>query len=257
MLIDSHCHLDFGVFDDDRAAILSRCEQQGITRIIVPGVTAERWSHLLSVTQDSDKLYAALGLHPMFMAEHTAADISQLNDYVSYFSPIAIGEIGLDFYLEHHDKSKQIALFEQQLELAVKFDLPVILHVRKAHDVVIQLLKKHRVKGGIVHALSGSHQQALLYIQLGFLLGIGGTVTYDKATRIRQLFSQLPLPAIALETDAPDMPLQGQRSQRNSPESLIPILGSLADLRTEAPDSIAKITTHNVTQLFALPSSGN
>ena len=255
MLIDSHCHFDFGVFDDDRTAILSRCEQQGITRIIVPGVTAERWSHLLSVTQDSDKLYAALGLHPMFMAEHTATDISQLNDYVSNFSPIAIGEIGLDFYLEHHDKAEQIALFEQQLELAVKFDLPVILHVRKAHDIVIQLLKKHRVKGGIVHAFSGSYQQALLYIQLGFLLGIGGTVTYDKATRIRQLFSQLPLSAIALETDAPDMPLQGQKTQRNSPESIITILASLADLRSEDSNLIAKITTHNVNQLFSFPSS--
>ena len=143
MLIDSHCHFDFNVFDADRAAILARCEQLGISNIIVPGVTAKRWDNLLSLTQGSSQLHNALGLHPMFMAEHTAADISQLNDYVARFNPIAIGEIGLDFYLEHHDKASQTALFEQQLELAVKFNLPVILHVRKAHDAVIQLLKKH------------------------------------------------------------------------------------------------------------------
>ncbi len=255
MLIDSHCHFDFNVFDADRAAILARCEQLGISNIIVPGVTAKRWDNLLSLTQGSSQLHNALGLHPMFMAEHTAADISQLNDYVARFNPIAIGEIGLDFYLEHHDKASQTALFEQQLELAVKFNLPVILHVRKAHDAVIQLLKKHRVKGGIVHAFSGSEQHALLYIKLGFLLGIGGTITYDKATRVRRLFSQLPLTAIALETDAPDMPLQGQTGQRNSPESIVTILASLSALRPESTDLIAKTTTQNVSQLLALPSS--
>ena len=138
----------------------------------------------------------------------------------------------MDFYHAEHDKESQINLFEQQLELAVSFDLPVILHVRKAHDVVLQLLKKHRVRGGIVHAFSGSEQQAQHYIKLGFLLGIGGTITYEKATRVRRLFSNLPLSAIALETDAPDMPLHGQAGQRNSPLSLVHIVSSLATLRT-------------------------
>jgi TatD DNase family protein len=257
MLTDSHCHFDFDVFDTERAAILNRCEQLGITRIIVPAVTAKRWDHLLAITHTSSKLYHALGLHPMFMTQHNLTDVTQLIDYVDRFKPIAIGEIGLDFYLDDHDKTGQITLFEQQLEIAVNSGLPVILHVRKAHDLVIQLLKKHRVKGGIVHAFSGSEHQAQLYINLGFLLGVGGTITYDKATRLRALFSRLPLSALALETDAPDMPLQGQTNRPNSPESIATIVSTLSELRSESSAVIAKLTTQNVVGLFNLPSSGN
>jgi TatD DNase family protein len=255
MLIDSHCHLDFDVFDIDRSAILEQCKQHNIARIIVPGVTAERWDKLLSLASTFSAIEYALGLHPMCMADHQPADINTLREYLEHHQPVAIGEIGLDFYLPHHDKESQVRLFEQQLELAVAFDLPVILHVRKAYDAVLQLLKKHRVKGGIVHAFSGSEQQAQLYIKLGFLLGIGGTITYDKATRVRELFSHLPLSAIALETDAPDMPLQEQISRRNSPESLVTILTSLAALRPEDRETIAKITTDNVNHLFGLSQS--
>lgn len=252
MLIDSHCHLDFDLFNVDRAAILARCQQLDIAHIIVPGVTAKTWDRLLALTQSQAQLTAALGLHPMFMSDHTPSDIGKLQHYIARFNPIAIGEIGLDFYVPGHDREQQVALFEQQLSVAVTADLPVILHVRKAHDLVIQLLKKHPVKGGIVHAFNGSEQQAKLYIKLGFLLGIGGSITYDKAVRIRRLFSQLPLSAIALETDAPDMPLQGQSGQRNSPESIAIILDSLTALRPENKQVIAGMTTQNVAQLFNL-----
>lgn len=257
MLIDSHCHFDFDVFNADRADILHRCEQLGITQIIVPGVIAARWDNLLLITQDSPFLYPALGLHPMFMAQHNAEDIIQLNDYISHFSPIAIGEIGLDFYLDGHNKASQIALFEQQLKLADSYQLPVILHVRKAHDQVIQLVKKHRVKGGIVHAFNGSEQQAQLYIKLGFLLGVGGSITYDRATRLRRIFSQLPLSALALETDSPDMPLQGQIKHYNSPESIATIVTALSTIRAESIDDIAQATTNNVSQLFNLSPTIN
>jgi len=252
MLIDSHCHLDFDVFDTDRDALLAEFKQHHIARVIVPGVTASRLDKLLSLVTTFPEIEYALGLHPMFMTDHQPADLDTLREYLEQHQPVAIGEIGLDFYHAEHDKESQINLFEQQLELAVSFDLPVILHVRKAHDVVLQLLKKHRVRGGIVHAFSGSEQQAQHYIKLGFLLGIGGTITYEKATRVRRLFSNLPLSAIALETDAPDMPLHGQAGQRNSPLSLVHIVSSLATLRTEKRDVITRITSDNVNQLFSL-----
>lgn len=257
MLIDSHCHLDFDVFNADRPAILARCEQLNITRIIVPAVTASRWDNLLAITQTSPKLYHALGLHPMFMAQHKPKDINLLNDYIDRFNPVAIGEIGLDFYLEGHDQTTQITLFEQQLEVAVSSNLPVILHVRKAHDLVIQLLKKHRVRGGIVHAFSGSEHQAELYINLGFLLGVGGTITYDKATRLRSMFSKLPLSALALETDAPDMPLQGQKNHPNSPESIAIIVSVLSTLRSESKAMISMVTSDSVNRLFNLQTVCN
>ena len=252
MLIDSHCHIDFDIFDTDRDALLAECKQHHIARIIVPGVTANRWYKLLSLSAKFSEIEYALGLHPMFMDKHQPTDITLLHDYLEQNQPVAIGEIGLDFYQAEHDKESQINLFEQRLKLADAFDLPVILHVRKAHNAVLQLLKKHRVKGGIVHAFSGSEQEAQQYIKLGFLLGIGGTITYEKATRVRRLFSDLPLSAIALETDAPDMPLQGQAGRRNSPLSLVHIVSRLATLRTEKLDVIAQITSDNVSQLFSL-----
>lgn len=117
-LIDSHCHLDFDVFDQDRNNILANCQQLGFTNIIVPGVTANRWEHLLTVCQQSELLQPVLGLHPMFMEQHQTQDIDQLDAYILKHNPIAIGEIGLDFYVDHHDKESQITLFEQQLSIA-------------------------------------------------------------------------------------------------------------------------------------------
>lgn len=251
-LIDSHCHFDFEQFDSDRADILSRCQQLGVDKIIVPGVTANTWDRLLQVCQQSSHLFPALGLHPMFMSEHQPQDLHSLAEYLDHHRPIAMGEIGLDFYLADHDKSSQITLFEQQLRIASEYDLPVILHVRKAHDQALILLKKYPIKGGVVHAFNGSKQQAQLYIQQGFLLGVGGVISYDRATRLRQLFSELPLSALALETDAPDMPLQGQLTTRNSPEFIPNILAALTTLRPESADVIAHTTTHNVQTLFAI-----
>lgn len=249
-LFDSHCHLDFDVFDHDRDEVLKRCQQLGISNIVVPGVTAESWDSLLMVCRQSNVLHPALGLHPMFMSKHQSHDLLQLSDYVEKYQPIAIGEIGLDFYIDDHDKQNQLDLFEAQLIIAHDNNLPVILHVRKAHDQTLKLLKKHKITKGIVHAFSGSKQQAKLYIKQGFLLGIGGAFTHDRATKLRSLFSNLPLTSIVLETDAPDMPLSGQQGQRNTPENISTIVEVLAQLRHETIQDIAAITTNNCQQLF-------
>lgn len=251
-LIDSHCHLDFADFDADRDAIVSNCLASGLTDIILPAVSCERWPQLIQICQQSPCLHYALGCHPMFMDQHPEDALSQLETAIQQFQPIAVGEIGLDFFLSGHDKQAQLALFEGQLKLAAKHQLPVILHVRKAHDEVLKLLRQIPLKGGIVHAFSGSMQQAQQYRGLGFLVGIGGGLTYPRAQRLQSLFSELPLAQIALETDAPDMPFCGHQGERNSPEYIPLVAEKLAELRSESLAEIAAQTSANVRTLFAI-----
>ena len=250
-LIDSHCHLDFADFDEDRDDIIHYCQLLGLTDIIVPAVTCARWPQLIAICDQSPVLHYALGCHPMFMTEHPEDALDQLDKAITRFKPLAVGEIGLDFYLPGHNKKSQLALFEGQLKLAEKYQLPVILHVRKAHDEVLKLLRQIPLKGGIVHAFSGSLQQAQQYQGLGFLVGIGGALTYPRAQRLQGLFSQLPLSQIALETDAPDMPFCGHQGERNSPEYIPLVAEKLAEIRGESMADIAAQTSANVRRLFA------
>lgn len=251
-LIDSHCHLDFSVFDADREAILQRCAELGIEHLIVPAVSQQSWSPLLTICSDSPQLHPALGLHPMFMQEHQPDDIDALATLLEQIQPVAVGEIGLDFFLPGHDKPTQTALFEAQIELAQHFDLPVILHVRKAHDQVLKVLRRASLKGGIVHAFNGSMQQADFYMQQNFKFGVGGALTYPRAQKLQRLFTELPLDAIVLETDAPDMPLAGHQGERNSPEHIPLIAEKLAELRHQPVSAIAAATTSNCKALFQL-----
>lgn len=251
-LIDSHCHLDFDQFDSDRESVLSNCHKLGVEQIIVPGITADNWRNVIEVCQQSDMLYPALGLHPMFTDQHRPEHVSQLFEFIENNKVIAVGEIGLDFYIPDHDKTVQIALFEQQLIIAQQTDLPVLLHVRKAHDQTIKLLKQYPISGGIVHAFSGSMQQAKHYLNLGFLFGIGGAITHPRATRLRQLSSELPLSSLALETDSPDMPLAGMQGQRNTPENIPTILNALAEIRSESKQDIALATSNNCNRVLNL-----
>jgi len=244
-LIDSHCHLDFEQFEIDRENILSHCQKLGVKDIIVPGVEANKWDKLIEICSQSEALHPALGLHPMFMDSHQPEHILLLKKYIANNNILAIGEIGLDFYLANHDKTAQISLFSAQLKIAQQSQLPVLLHVRKAHDQTISLLKKYPVNGGIVHAFNGSMQQAEQYQQLGFVFGVGGAITHPRSTRLRSLFSELPLSSIVLETDAPDMPLLELQDKRNTPENIPAILSALAEVRSENAEDIGLVTTTN------------
>jgi len=243
-IIDTHCHLDVADFDPDRNNVLERCRVLGVTKIIVPAIESATWSGLLSLCS-KEGLYPALGLHPVFINQHHADDLQKLEQLLEAVTPIAIGEIGLDFYLKELDQQQQLKLFEAQLNIAKAYNLPVILHVRKAHDQVLQLLKKIKVKGGFCHAFNGSLQHAQHYIDLGFKLGFGGTLTYENSTRIHKLAKELPLESIVLETDAPDMVVESHRGERNSPEYIIESLNALARLRGETADVIATQTSKN------------
>lgn len=248
-LIDTHCHFDVADFDADRAAVASAAASAGVRAIIIPGYVAREWPVLRRVCREitTPLLLPAPGLHPCYIAEHDETDLATLEQWLREEpGVVAVGEIGLDYYLPELKaaelKAKQQHFFRAQLALATRHRKPVILHVRKAHADVIRLLRELRfAEGGIVHAWSGSLEEAREYLRLGFRLGIGGAVTYEQARRLREVVRQLPLAALVLETDAPDMIAQAHRAPgpgrtRNEPAWLPAVLPVLAALRglTEA-----------------------
>lgn len=253
-LIDTHCHLDRDTFSKDRLEIIDHCHELGINKIVVPAIDKSGWLQLLMLCETQKGLYPALGLHPMFLSSHKDKDVKSLEKWIQDHRKqvVAVGEIGLDYYDEQLDRKRQQTLFEAQLDIAQQTDLPVILHVRKAHDRVLKTLKKFQIKGGIVHAYGGSEQQAERYIDMGFKLGFGGTMTYEKSKRIHRLAAALPLDSIVLETDAPDMVVSAHYGERNSPEYLVDILEALVELRDESAKDIAAQTTQNAIDILAL-----
>ena len=251
-IIDTHCHFDLEVFDPDRDQILSNCAELNINRIIVPAIQSSGWQHLISVTTACPQLEPALGLHPVFIESHQSSDIEALENYITQYQPVAVGEIGLDFFIENTDREKQKKYFEQQLVIAEKHQLPVILHVRKAHDEVLTMLKKRKLTGGTCHAFNGSFDQARQYMNLGFKLGFGGTLTYPNARKIHQLAKQIPLESIVLETDAPDMSGFHHKGERNQPDFIIDALNALAEIKNQTTEEVANQTTLNATALFNL-----
>ena len=253
-IIDTHCHLDVAEFDPDRQSVLARARANGVAAIVVPGVLAPGWDHLWRFCAGESDLYPALGLHPVYLERHQEADLAALEKLLAERRPVAVGEIGLDYFVTGLDRQRQQALFEAQLEMAGAADLPVILHVRKAHDAVLATLRRIRVPGGIAHAYNGSLQQARQYIDLGFKLGFGGMLTYERSRRLRLLARGLPAEAIVLETDAPDLTVAQHRGMRNSPEYLPYCLAALAEARGENREDLARQTSANARAVLGLDS---
>jgi TatD DNase family protein len=251
-LIDSHCHLDAADFDADRQAVLQRARRNGVAAIVVPGVHAAGWAALWQLCRAEPGLYPAFGLHPVFLQQHTAADLPALQAWLERHPPVAIGEIGLDYAVEGLDRTAQQSLFEAQLTIARDAGLPVILHVRKSHDQVLATLKRLRVCGGICHAFNGSLQQASQYQALGFRFGFGGMLTFERSRKLRALAKALAAESIVLETDAPDMTVVQHRGERNSPEYLPQCLAALAAVRGESEEELARITSANVREVLPL-----
>ena len=254
-LIDTHCHLDVCEFDADRDAVLARSRAQGVRRMLVPAIQAQGWDTLLTLCARESGLFPALGLHPVYLDQHRPEHIAALERRVAEKRPVAIGEIGLDYYIEDPEPARQQQLFEAQLEIARSAALPAVIHVRKAHDQVLKTLRRIRLRGGTIHAFNGSLQQGQQYIELGFKLGFGGTLTYEGSKRIHRLARDLPLEALVLETDAPDIPVASHRGERNSPEYLPECLAALARVRDLDPATVARQTTRNACELFGLTAS--
>jgi TatD DNase family protein len=253
MLIDSHCHLDAAEFDHDREDVIARARAAGVMAQVIPAVTARSWPKLGALCASHEGLHPAYGLHPMFLAEHRDEHLVALRDLIAVERAVAVGECGLDFHVPGLDETRQRFFFEAQLKIAREFDLPVIVHARKAVDAVISALRGIGGLRGVVHSFSGSEQQAEQLWKLGFYLGIGGPVTYDRAQRLRRIVAAMPIEFLLLETDAPDQPDAGHRGERNEPARLSVVCDCIAELRGVTPDALAAATTANAKRLFALP----
>lgn len=254
-LIDSHTHLDFPDFDPDRSQVLARSRVLGVERMVLLGVNQPHWQRMWDLVQTDRQLYAAFGLHPVYLAQHRAEHLAELAEWLNrlagHAQVCAVGEIGLDYFLPELDRDAQQDLFEAQLKLAADVQLPALLHVRRSHAQVIATLKRIRVKrGGIIHAFAGSREEAREYIKLGFKLGLGGAATWPQALRLRKVIADLPLNAIVLETDSPDMAPVMYPNQRNSPEHLPDICRALAEVMGLDPEQLAEVTTANTCQVF-------
>jgi TatD DNase family protein len=251
-LIDSHCHLDDPRFDADRETVLERAREIGIAQVVVPGVTAATWPRTRRVCAEHPGLNAAYGLHPYFLAEHQDAHLAELEVWIEQEHPIAVGECGLDLYLKDLDLAAQEHFFAAQLATAQAAGLPVIIHARRAVDQVLKHLRRVPGLRADIHSFAGSEQQARQLIDLGCYLGIGGSVTYERAQRLRRVVQVVPLESLLLETDAPDQPGASHRGDRNEPAYLTEVLATVAALRGEDTAHVARVTAENAAALFGL-----
>lgn len=255
MLVESHCHLDAPEFDGDRAVVVERARKAGVRRQVVPATHAAGWPKLREVCDGDEGLFPAYGLHPMFLSSHRRDHLAQLGGWLERERPVAVGECGLDYFVEGLDRDAQQDYFDGQLALAREHGLPVIVHARRAVDAVLASIRRVDGVRGVVHSWSGSRQQAEQLWDLGFLLGIGGPVTYERARRLRRLVADMPLECLLLETDAPDQPDSGIRGERNEPARLSVVCETVAALRGVSPDEIAAATAANAERLFGLPAA--
>jgi len=256
-MIDSHCHIDLPVFDHDRKKVLLQAAQKGVTRILVPGLGLKQVKQLLLLKSQYPMLDIAAGFHPYFLSEvplsQWRTDLESMTDWVdaNINKLVAIGEFGIDGMLAL-SMSFQHRVFIDQLCLAQRMVKPVILHHRQSHNDIIRLLKQQKFsQGGVIHAFSGSLQTAKTYIDLGFKLGIGGTITYPRAKKTRKAIKEIALSDLLLETDSPDMPLWGYQGMRNSPEQLGLIAAQLAELKGVSVDEVVQSTTASYKSLFS------
>jgi TatD DNase family protein len=252
-LIDTHCHLDAAAFADDHEAVHEQARRAGVTAMVVPGVSRRGWRRLLDLCTRLVGCYPALGLHPLYLEDHCGEYLGELERLIATYPVRAVGEIGLDFWDKEADPESQGKLFADQVVIAAHAKLPLILHVRKAHDQVVAMLRRLRFShGGIVHSFSGSLQQAHRYAELGFCLGVSGTVTYERANRVRGVVAAMPLADLVLETDAPDIAPAGCRGERNSPANLPLVLEALSVIRSESGADIGAATSANARRLFGI-----
>ena len=251
MWIDTHCHLDAAEFDADRDAVAAAAQAAGVSSIVVPAVEIANFAAVRECCSRYSGCLPAYGIHPMYTPGAKESDLQTLREWLANERPVAVGEIGLDFFVEGLDRERQHFYFVEQLKLAREFDLPVLLHVRRAIDAVLHELRRFRVRGGIAHAFNGSRQQAEQFIDLGFKLGFGGAMTWTRATKLRELAATLPLEAIVLETDAPDIPPEFIDRTRNEPRHLVRIGHMLAEWRGVSPEQLAATTASSAKQVLA------
>lgn len=249
-LYDSHSHLDAPEFDADREAVIARAEAAGVMQQLVPAVGFASWPATKATCALRPGLKAAYGLHPVFLAEHRPEHLDALPDWIEREKPAAVGEFGLDFFVDSLDPEAQRFYFIRQLEIARDFNLPVVLHARRAVDEVIANLRRIGGLRGVVHSWSGSEEQAAQLWRLGFSLGVGGPLSFERAQRLRRTVATMPIEHLLIETDSPDQPDATRRGQRNEPAFLVDVLREVAQLRGVDEAVVAAATVRNAEALF-------
>jgi TatD DNase family protein len=262
MLIDSHCHLQFAQFDDDRPQVLERAQQAGLSAIVVVGTDADASQRALALAEAHSNLFATVGWHPHQAAQFDDGERLALRRLAESPKAVALGEIGLDFYRRLSPAETQRVVFQQMLDMAGELLLPVVVHSRAAEDEVFAILSgwAAQVKGqwpqerplGVVHCFGGDLALALRYVQLGFLVSIAANVTYPNAGRLASVVAGLPLERLLVETDAPYLTPQSMRPQRNEPSFLVETIGRIAEIRAQTVREVAEQTSANAAALYGI-----
>ena len=251
MIFDTHAHYYDEAFDADRAALLASLPSRGVALVVCPGCDLESSRQSIALAERYGFLYAAAGYHPENLEGAALSDLDAVRALCAHPKVVAVGEIGLDLFGDDPQFERQQWLLDEQLKLAKRYDLPVILHSRRTHDKLAMHLKRHDLsRTGVVHGFSGSLQQAERFVQLGYKIGVGGTITYPRASKNRDVIAKLPLASLLLETDAPDMPLNGFQGQPNRPEQAARVFDVLCELRPEPEDEIAEVLLNNTYAVF-------
>ncbi|ODS24807.1 deoxyribonuclease [Candidatus Endobugula sertula] len=247
---DSHCHFDFEVFDDTRRSLWSACLEKNIQQLLIPGIHPKQWLRAQAITEQYPGILMAAGIHPWWLASAVLPETEQWLAALKFPQCVALGECGLDAVIDLPLEKQQV-VFEAHLQMAVEVSMPLIIHVRQAHNETLQLLKRYQPpRGGVIHGFSGSIELAKQYWNQGFHLGIGGSITYPRAHKTRKMVKAMPLASLLIETDSPDMPLSGYQGQPNSPLRIIEIAATLAELRQQSLETITEATTANSCRLF-------
>lgn len=260
MFVDTHCHIDFTVFDSDRVNILANIFGENfyspdnrLFGLVIPGVSVSQWKACLNLAHAYKEIYFSAGIHPWFVGTNELSMHDLFETLLTTLrepSCVAVGECGLD-KTHTGDFSLQQEIFDVHLHVAKQTKQPLILHGTKTHNELIRQIKSvSPVSGGVIHGFTGSYELAKTYIDMGFYIGVGGAITYERAKKTRDTIARLPLTALVLETDAPDMPLAGMQGQRNSPENIFIIANTLSTLRNEPLTLIAEQTTKNASDIF-------
>lgn len=260
-MIDTHCHLNFNRYDEDRSAVIERAAQAGVTRIIIPAIDIQTIHESLVLAAHYDGLYVAVGVHPNSTSnfdDKTLAEVERLADHPKV---IAIGEIGLDYYWDKSPKDKQATAFESQLALAAKLELPVIIHNRDASEDMMASLEHWvsalpdslKTRPGVLHSFSASANIAERALAAGFYLGFTGPITFKKVDDLRAIATKVPNDRILVETDGPFLTPEPYRGKRNEPGYIPYIVERLAQLKGVATTDMARMTTENAVRLFNLP----
>lgn len=255
MLIDSHAHLDMKDFDKDRNQVIERALKAGISHIITIGIDLPSSMRALQLAEEQTFIFSSIGFHPHNADVVSTGSLEELSSLASKQKVVAWGEIGLDFFRRRSSQENQIEAFEQQLDMALQFELPVIIHNREADKEVLEILKKRGdiPYRGVIHCFSGDYDLAMTFIEIGFHISIPGTVTFKNAIKVQDVASRIPLDRLLLETDAPFLTPVPNRGKRNEPLFVTHTANRIAGLRDTDIHEIARRTSENAKRLFRLP----